>query len=272
MKLPSAEEIAAVAAAGSTARGWYEHSATALRRCYGGQAPRFAALVAALSPQCPVEINLQNALRVWEIWHESDKPTDKRAIVQIMRRTLFGANVRDRVGVLPAWIPNTVRALTCADPLHLELSGPKVHSFMRNLQFDLSAVTLDGWMARFAGIDARTLGGRTVKGKPLQVWRKVYHDYSARIVAASDILEWQPAEVQECIWSWTKCAVDFGKSARGLMTIADGIDNNDIAPRIADIVSFAKLLDEAPMPSPSVTPHDIKWLYIAAERLQRGTE
>ena len=50
--------------------------------------------------------------------------------------------------VMEAWENNTITALTTPQPLETRLSGPKVDSFMRNLQGDYDAVTNDTWMGR----------------------------------------------------------------------------------------------------------------------------
>jgi hypothetical protein len=60
--LPSAKEMAAVAYSGRAKKGWYNSSAKAMVSVFGQEdAPRFAALLAALSPQTSVESNLMNA-------------------------------------------------------------------------------------------------------------------------------------------------------------------------------------------------------------------
>ncbi|MEK7862577.1 MAG: hypothetical protein AAB295_04855, partial [Chloroflexota bacterium] len=76
-ELPSGNEMAAVAFAGRAKRGWYENSAKAMVSAFGADAPRFAALLAALSPQTSVENNLTNALTTWKNWVLEDRPTDQ---------------------------------------------------------------------------------------------------------------------------------------------------------------------------------------------------
>jgi hypothetical protein len=75
-KLPDPNEMASVAWAGRAKRGWYERSARAIAEAFGQDAPRFAALLAALSPQCSVEGNLANTLRTWTNWIKAGRPTD----------------------------------------------------------------------------------------------------------------------------------------------------------------------------------------------------
>jgi hypothetical protein len=76
--LPSAAEMASVAYSGRAKKGWYRQSSQALVSVFGqSDAPRFAALLAALSPQTSVESNLANALNVWRGWIEADRPRDE---------------------------------------------------------------------------------------------------------------------------------------------------------------------------------------------------
>src|SRR5579863_8759888 len=71
-------DFAAAAYAGRSKRGWYEQSAKAIQSIFGAEdAPRFASLLAGLSPQTSVESNLTNTLNVWAGWIEADRPTDE---------------------------------------------------------------------------------------------------------------------------------------------------------------------------------------------------
>ena len=80
--------MAAVAYSGRGHKGWYERSANALRGLFGDDAPRFAALLASLSPQTSVEDNLFNTLNVWNAWTKAGRPTETKDIIDI----LIGAN------------------------------------------------------------------------------------------------------------------------------------------------------------------------------------
>jgi hypothetical protein len=82
--LPSEKEMAAVALGGIAKRGWYKRSAEALVYVFGFDAPRFAALLAAMSPQTSVESNLKNALNTWKNWVKAGRPTDRDSILRIM--------------------------------------------------------------------------------------------------------------------------------------------------------------------------------------------
>ncbi len=205
--LPDAEEMAAVALAGRAKRGWYENSALAILEVFGpADAPRFAALLAALSPQTSVESNLYNALQTWTNWNEAGRPTDRKGIVEVM-----GASVQGGKGVgsiLNAWINNSVTALSAENPAQIVLSGPKVDSFMNNLVGVVDEVTNDAWMSNYAAVDPALLAGVAKKGVKLK--GPGYKAMNAVVRAAADILTnktgelWTPAEVQETVWSFAK--------------------------------------------------------------------
>ncbi len=217
--LPSARDFAAAAKAGAAKRGWYRDSARAITDVFGHQdAPRFTALLAALSPQTSVELNLLNAVATWKNWLAAGRPTNRDAIVKILGQSVQGTKGVD--SVLPAWINNAERALKAADPSAVTLSGPKVDSFMRNLRGNVEEVTNDAWMANFAHIDQVLFSGSlnvagTNPGKGFG-----YKAMSAKVRQAAEILTretgetWTPAEVQETVWSWTKALYEAA-SAKG---------------------------------------------------------
>lgn len=242
-RLPSVDEIVAAALAGACKRGWYAASTIALTDTYGHDAPRFAALLAALSPQCSVETNLTNARRTWDNWRASGRPLTRGAIIKVMGASVIGNNLT--ASLLPAWIPNAIRALMAEDPTaRVLLSGPKVDAFRRNLQGDLSAVVLDAWMARYAGLDAVRLRGSLAKDGKRQLIGRTYQRYADRIVDAARALEWAPAEVQECVWAWTKTAYDIAARERHISTARELVRDGDItrAEMLKTSVSFADLL------------------------------
>ncbi len=205
--LPSANEIAAVAEAGKAKRGWYEKSARTLVSVFGVDAPRFAALLAALSPQTSVQANLANTLNVWKEWLAAGRPTDRGEIIDVMSRSVQG---KSRESVLDAWINNSVRALASENLSSLTLSGPKVNSFFRNLVGDTVEVTNDAWMANFALIDQALFGGSLNVAGNEPGKSATYLAMSSRIREAAGVLTklsgetWTPAEVQETVWSWAK--------------------------------------------------------------------
>ena len=73
---PAAREMATVAQAGLAKKGWYRQSAQALYDVFGDEAPRFAALLAATSPQTSVQGNLLNATSIWRNLTKNNMPRD----------------------------------------------------------------------------------------------------------------------------------------------------------------------------------------------------
>lgn len=202
--LPSTDVFGAGAAAGAPKLGWYANSARALSESFGPEAPRFAALLSALSPQQPVEKNLAMALDTWEAWSAQGRPQDPKIIERIMHDV---ARRNPEGGQMGSRIPNSISALTSEDPSQLALSGPKVFNFHRNLIGDAQRVTLDTWMSQLANTNPSGLS-RTVRG--VGVPSPTYLAYSGRIRQTADALTratgrtWTPAEVQETLWSWGK--------------------------------------------------------------------
>ncbi|MDQ3023660.1 MAG: hypothetical protein M3R04_04625, partial [bacterium] len=237
--LPDAEEMAAVALAGRAKRGWYENSAQAILDVFGADAPRFAALLAAFSPQTSVEDNLINALNIWTGWNDAGRPTTRREIVKIM-----GERTQGNKGVgslLDAWINNGFTALTVGDPATIQLSGPKVDSFMNNLVGVVDEVTNDAWMAHYAAVDQALFRPRYPKGKGSRgIKGPGYKAMNAVVREAADILTrktgeaWSPAEVQETVWSFAKTLYETRDAAgenrsMKVLLAAGGVTHNDIA-------------------------------------------
>ena len=228
--LPDAKELAAAALAGKAKKGWYQKAAEAIHSVFGGDAPRFSAVLAAMSPQTSVEMNFHNALRTFVNWDKAGRPMERDAIVKIMGDSVLGNKKTD--SVLKAWINNTVRALTSEDPEKLTLSGPKVHSFMKNLQGQVHEVTLDSWMAAFAKVNQQMFGGGLTKTGPGK--SAGYLGYSAKVREAGKILEqmtgekWSPAEVQETVWSWTKAAYEHADEFGSMGSIPEMVKNGEI--------------------------------------------
>ena len=245
--LPSATEMAAVAYSGRAKRGWYARSARALVDIFGAtDAPRFAALLAALSPQTSVESNALNTINVWTAWVKAGRPVEPARIRTIMQLNVQGGGGKD--SVLPAWVSNSIEALTNPDPAKIELSGPKVMAFMENLRGNVNEVTNDAWMANYANMDQAVFAGRAVKVGDRSV-RKAGPGYIAMAAAvrrAADIATemtgetWTPAEVQETVWSWAKTlyekSTETGSTAEELIAAA-----NMTADEIANTPDFAQL-------------------------------
>lgn len=224
-KLPDAKEMAAVAFSGRAKRGWYNKSAEALVDIFGIEdAPRFAALLAALSPQNSVEANAINALNTWVEWDKVGRPTDRKKIMGILGRSVQGG--KGLGSVLDAWKNNTLRALVAEDPQSIVLSGPKVNSFMLNLRKVTNEVTNDAWMANYANVNQELFRAARVAaptsdpvGGQLGVKSAGYLAMSAVARKAATIASdmtgetWTPAEIQETVWSWAKTLYEKASSA-----------------------------------------------------------
>ena len=78
------KDIAAMAYAGKTKKGWYEHTSVALKTVFDDDVEQFSALLASTSPQISVEGNLENALNIWAGWTKAGRPTDRNSIIRIM--------------------------------------------------------------------------------------------------------------------------------------------------------------------------------------------
>ncbi len=210
--LPSAEEMAAVAHAGRAKRGWYRDSSKAIVEVFGADdAPRFAALLAAMSPQVSVEMNLHNALKTWGNWVAAGRPTEPAEIVRIMGRSVLGAG--GEASILDAWKNNSIRALRESDPMEIVLSGAKVSNFTQNLRDNVNAVTVDAWMANYANVSQELFNGPAGKPDDLGTLKGASVGYSAMAAAvrrAADVAtqktgqKWTPEEIQETVWSWAK--------------------------------------------------------------------
>lgn len=235
--LPDAEEMAAVAYSGRAKKGWYERSSQALIEVFGIEdAPRFAALLAALSPQTSVESNTVNALSTWVSWDRAGRPTDRAAIIDVLANSVQGG--KGLGSVLNSWIDNTVRALAAPNPMQLDLSGPKVNSFFLNLVGVLDEVTNDTWMANYALMSQTIFWARRDPKTKIGVKSPGYLAMNALVRRAAEIAtertgqQWTAAEIQETVWSWTKALTEktFG-SAREATDILEmgGLTEQDIA-------------------------------------------
>lgn len=234
--LPPTHELAAAALAGAAKRGWYRDSAQAITNVFGPDAPRFTALLAAMSPQTSVQMNFHNALHTFVKWDKDGRPEDPKKIRAIMEESsLKSPRNTGNSNVLHAWVPNAVRALTHPDPEKLMLSGPKVNSFMRNLQGNVNEVTLDAWMATFAHIlPAKLAGGLTQSGPGKSA---TYLGYSAKVRQAAALLShltkesWTPSQVQETVWSWAKTAFEHADELKDT-TIPSLVKNGAISDEL----------------------------------------
>jgi hypothetical protein len=234
---PATKEYAAAALAGAAKRGWYRNSAQAIANQFGTDAPRFAGLLSAMSPQVSVQTNFANALKTFVNWDKEGRPEDPGEIRRIMEQSSqkSASAAPGSTNVLDAWVNNSVRALTADDPSNIKLSGPKVHSFYNNLTDNVHEVTNDAWMSSFAKIDPAKLGGGLTKTGPGK--SPTYLALSAKVRDAARMIShltgetWTPAEVQETVWSWAKTAYEHAEE-KGDRSIPDLVKNGDITDEL----------------------------------------
>jgi hypothetical protein len=158
---------------------------------------------------------------------------------------------KGEASILPAWLDNSMRALQTDRPEDIYLSGPKVDSFMRNLQGEVNAVTLDTWMANYSLLDQAMFARATAKvgGETMGVKSARYIGYSAAVrKAAAEVSAltgetWTPDEVQETVWSWARTVFNMARE-KGVSAVellkAGGVTHADIA----DTPDFAILFTQ----------------------------
>ncbi len=168
---------------GQLARGGYEGTAQTLRQVFGQDAPTFAKLWSAVSPQQPNETAIHMALEGWADWVRAGRPTDPGELERTLRPAISGLwNSRG---------PNAMRALRGE-----ELSGPKVAPFGESLMGYLKDPVLDVIQAQGMGVNP-------------QKWDVLGTNYAGRgqVRRVADALEpitgapWEPGHAQETGWS-----------------------------------------------------------------------
>ena len=244
-----ASSISTMALAGKAKKGWYKNSAQTLTHIFGSQDNgRFAALLAATSPQISVQGNLVNSLNIWKNWTKAGRPTDKKEITKIMADSVQGGT---EASVMDAWKNNTIRALSAADPHTIKLSGPKVQSFYKNLTGNMDEVTNDTWQGRAFNLEQSVFGGanRLEDGEKLGVKSPGYILSSAATRNAAEVLEkstgekWLPAEIQETVWSYVKALFERrkGSGKRTMQEISPELTYEEIV----EVPDFGTLLRES---------------------------
>ena len=241
------EELGAMAFAGRFKKGWYRHGAKQLRKVFEDDTERFIALLAGMSPQTSVEMNLENALRTWNNWEKAGRPIEAVKIKKIMGQSVVGKGTEE--SVMEAWVNNSVTALSAKDPTKIRLSGPKADSFMQNLLDNLDEVTLDTWQGRaynfiqdlFGGVERASTGRRGVKS-PGYILSASATRRAAAYLEKKTGTKWKPAEIQETIWSFVKALYEKRKSPGGRATAMDEL-YLDLSPNeIANVPDFASLI------------------------------
>jgi hypothetical protein len=188
-KIPAVQQFVAAAKAGAIGRYWYERASKvfdALQQAAPDMfrpedRDRFTKVVAALSPQTPVDRDLAESLYQWKRWTDAGRPMDRPRLNKLFKNVMQG------------WQHNLIRAI-----LGERLQGQKVTQFAKALQGIHGPVVNDTWMALFSGIDGRELENRAV-----------YEAVAARVRQAADKLGWHPEEVQASIWTFIKTLAEL---------------------------------------------------------------
>lgn len=189
-RLPTPEDFAQVAIRGSGQRGWYKASADAIHETFGDDAGRFAALMAAQSPNKSVAENVRYATETWANWVAAGRPTDP----SILRNKIITAPLEADMG-------NSIRTLTAAQDVVQKgqfdfLSGPKVNPFGRNLFGEVNPVVNDTWMARAFGTHKSGVGSPSRMLAQNALTRNAAKVFEGLTGTAVD-----PREMQEMVWS-----------------------------------------------------------------------
>lgn len=254
------EEMVASIAEGAPKLGWYQATSNTLNQVFGEDTPRFAALLAAMSPQTSVEMNLINATNTWANWIKAGRPDDPNKIIEIMGQSVLGDKGKD--SVLDAWKNNSITALTAPEsqvvPLAdrgindlsqvIRLSGPKVNEFSQAVQGDLIRFTNDAWQANLTGIPQALFGASKTKDNVVG-YSPAYLGASAAGRRSTDLASerlgepFMPSEGQETQWSFAKAlyeqSVETGMPAEQILK--EGLLDTK---RISDVPDFATLLTQ----------------------------
>lgn len=280
---------------GAENQQWYDESASAVREMFGDDAPRFAAVLAATSPQSDVEENMELALGFWRAWERAGRPTDPEILTPLINGTAEALIARG-LKVDPGTVRNNLTTTFTADdavlmdPATYEtgfLSGNKVDAFTanlsRNIQFQhlldrMERATIDTHIKRGHGFDT---------GSDLTVSQLLAETAFTRSAAQelSGIVGRQirPEEVQAMEWSTYKAISDrlgVGGQRRGRtysQVVEELIETGDpvgaLRADIAETPSFSSILNqdrydpyltdlgiEAPTPLPRTIQEGLKFL------------
>ena len=246
------DDLISAAVGGAPKLGWYKESGKALSTIFKEDTRRFASLLAALSPQTSVEMNLENAVNVWVNWIKSGRSKDPEEILEIMGRSVLGDKGTD--SVLNSWKNNAIRTLAKPEGAlwdDFRLSGPKVDSFSYANSGDLDRVVNDAWMANLTGVPqdlfARGSGAANPGYSPGYLGASAAGRQAAEKM--SNILgeEIMPSEVQETAWSFGKAL--FEQMAEGMPTggptASEIVQQGLLSPeRVTEVPDFATLLQQ----------------------------
>jgi hypothetical protein len=236
--MPTPDEFSDLILLGAHQRGWYDTVTKAIHESFGDEAPRFAALLAATSPQAAVDRNLENALTIWRDWKKAGSPTDVEAIRKLIPATVVGGKNN---------VPTALTASmeTLLDPKVLAegglLSGPKVDPFYSNMMGSVQRVVNDTHMATAYGTNGDLIAkvGRWMPGTSLV-------RQASRLAGEKAGVTITPREGQEMSWSAIKAIKDLLAAdplTRSRMVRKQGASHLDV---LGDIEGLTKLTETTP--------------------------
>ncbi len=177
LSMPNSDELASTMIAGHRASGWYPREGGAIREAFGDDdAPAFAALAAAMSPQAKWSdpksdaTNLAWALKGWKRWNELGRATDDATIREVIRASdhMLSKGKGGGIGTLKPGVEAALRTPKeqLLDPA-IQLLGPKTDMFRKNLMGYLDFLTMDTHEAHRMGASALNPGtvGRNIPAR-----------------------------------------------------------------------------------------------------------
>lgn len=201
--LPNEKEFEAAAHADRAKKGWYMASANTLLKVFGPDTPRFASLLAAMPSQLSATENLRLSVRLWERWIDAGRPKSPKQIDALAENT---PGIGKQTSGTP-WKANVHTALASGEPEKVMRSSrgedSKGEKGRSNLLGDLSHVANDAWMTHFGKTSQSVLADR-----------KDYFAMTAKIRKVAEKMGWEPAEVQETVWSFFKALAESRTKGR----------------------------------------------------------
>lgn len=152
-----------------SAKNWYKNSNEYIKDLFGDKAELFTNLLAVTSPRNTVKENVLYALHAFYTVTNKKPLTKKYGI----------ANKNIQVNIQRVLKGDTIR-------------GVKVLPFSKALNGDLDAIVIDVWMCKAFNL------------KRLAPTPRDRKYISHRINKIAQQLSLKPAEVQSCLWTWTK--------------------------------------------------------------------
>jgi hypothetical protein len=168
-------------------KNWYSEANLKLKNKYNEDLFLICGLIASISPQMPVERNLNIAEDIYK-----DFKIDKDKFLKVLRnKTKFFR----KYGLFKPHYNNIVKTIYHNFVDDLKLNGNKVYNFYKNLIGDYEAVTIDTWMLRYFNHD---------KDRINHLRKSEYIKYSDIIKKESKEMGLLPAEYQAILWTKTR--------------------------------------------------------------------